>query len=263
MSNKGFEMSLNAYIIRNRSKRINWMVGGQLVHDVNKITRLSDAIMEQNQKYLSQNVDVANLFYVGKPLNAIYAVRSNGIDPSTGQEVYIDKNGQVTDTWSASDKVYLGSSQPTYRGNARTMVMWKDLTLNVSFGFHWGGKQYNSTLRNRVEVTTSTIQSKNVDKRALSERWMKPGDNTFFQGYNKRDSHATSRFVFDDKVLTLQTVSLQYRWNNNWLHTRTGIESVLFGVNLNDLFYWSSVKYERGTSYPYARNMQASLTLTF
>lgn len=77
------------------------------------------------------------------------------------------------------------------------------------------------------------------------------------------DSHATSRFVFDDKVLTLQTVSLQYRWNNNWLHTRTGIESVLFGVNLNDLFYWSSVKYERGTSYPYARNMQASLTLTF
>lgn len=263
MSNKGFEMSLNAYIIRDRSKRINWMVGGQLVHDVNKITRLSDAIMEQNQKYLSQNVDVANLFYVGKPLNAIYAVRSNGIDPSTGQEVYIDKNGQVTDTWAASDKVYLGSSQPTYRGNARTMVMWKDLTLNVSFGFHWGGKQYNSTLRNRVEVTTSTIQSKNVDKRALSERWMKPGDNTFFQGYNKMDSHATSRFVFDDKVLTLQTVSLQYRWNNNWLHTRTGIESVLFGVNLNDLFYWSSVKYERGTSYPYARNMQASLTLTF
>ncbi len=263
MSNKGFEMSLNAYIIRNHNKRFNWMVGGQLVHDVNKITRLSDAIMEQNQKYLSQNVDVANLFYVGKPLNAIYAVRSNGIDPSTGKEVFLDKDGQVTDTWAASDKVYLGSSQPTYRGNARTMVMWKDLTLNVSFGFHWGGKTYNSTLRDRVEVDVFDVMDRNVDVRALNERWLKPGDNTFFQGYNEMNTHATSRFVFDDKVLTLQTVSLQYRLNNNWLHTKTGLESVLFGVNLNDLFYWSSVKYERGTSYPYARNMQASVTLTF
>ncbi len=263
MSNKGFEMSLNAYIIRDLRKKFNWMVGAQLVHDTNKITKLSDAIMEQNQKYLSQNVDVANLFYVGKPLNAIYAVRSNGIDPSTGQEVYIDKNGLPTDTWAASDKVYLGSSQPTYRGNVRTMVMWKDFTCNISFGYHWGGKTYNSTLRDRVEVTTSKIQSGNVDERALTERWLKPGDNTFFQGYNKMSSHATSRFVFDDKVLTLQTVSLQYRWNNQWLHAKTGLESLLFGVNLNDLFYWSSVKYERGTSYPYARNMQASLTLTF
>lgn len=264
MSNKGFELSLNAYIIRDRRRQFNWMVGGQLVYDKNKITKLSDAIIEQNKKYLEQNVDVSNLFYEGRPLNAIYAVKSLGIDPSTGYEVFEDKDGNVTSTWNASDKVYLGSSQPLYRGNLRTMVMWKNFTCNIAFSYHWGGKTYNSTLRSRVEVSPSDISKRNVDARVLSDRWMQPGDNVFFQGIsNLMNTHATSRFVFDDRVLTLQTVSMQYRWNTQWLQKHTGMESILFAINMNDLFYWSSVKYERGTSYPYARNLQGTLTFTF
>lgn len=43
----------------------------------------------------------------------------------------------------------------------------------------------------------------------------------------------------------------------------TKLESIVFAINANDLFYWSSVKYERGTSYPYARNVQGTITLTF
>ena len=263
MSNHGFEASVNAYIIRDTKRRFNWMIGAQMVYDKNKITRLSDAIKAQNEKYLEQNVEVSNLFYEGRPLNSIYAVQSLGIDPSTGEEVYLDKNGNVTSTWNASDKVYLGSSQPLYRGNFRTMVMWKDLTLNVSFGYHWGGKMYNSTLRDRVEVSTGTIAAKNVDRRVLSDRWMQPGDNTFFRGFTYNNTRATSRYVFDDRLLTLQSVSLQYRWNTEWLRNNTGLESILFAVNANDLFYWSSVKYERGTSYPYARNIQGTVTFTF
>ena len=263
MSNHGFEASVNAYIIRDHKHQLNWMIGAQLIYDKNKITKLSDAIKAQNEKYLEQNVEVSNLFYEGNPLNSIYAVQSLGIDPSTGQEVYLDKDGNVTSKWNAADKVFLGSSQPLYRGNFRTMVMWKNFTLNVSFGYHWGGKMYNSTLRDRVEVSTGTIAHKNVDERVLSDRWMQPGDNTFFRGFTYNDTRATSRYVFDDRVLSLQSASLQYRWNTDWLRNNTGLESVLFGINANDLFYWSSVKYERGTNYPYARNVQGTVTFTF
>jgi len=265
MRNNGFEASLNAYIIRDSKRRLNWMVGGQMVYNKNKIISLSDAIKNQNEQYLAQNVDVSNLFYEGRPLNAIYAVRSAGIDPSTGQEVFYDRSGNLTSTWSASDKVYLGPSQPLWRGNFRTMVMWHDFTFNVSFGYHWGGKLYNSTLRDRVEVTKNVIGSKNVDERVLSSRWMHPGDETFFRNFDDETTtpHATSRYVFDDRVLELQSVSLQYRWNNSWLQHHTGLESLVFGINASDLFYWSSVKYERGTSYPYARNVQGTVTLTF
>ena len=265
MRNQGFEASLNAYIIRDSEKQLNWMVGGQMVYNTNKIIKLSDAIKNQNEQYLAQDVDVSNLFYEGRPLNAIYAVRSAGIDPSTGQEVFYDRSGNLTSTWSASDKVYLGPSQALYRGNFRTMVMWRGFTFNVSFGYHWGGKQYNSTLRDRVEVSRTTIGRQNVDERVLSARWMKPGDVTFFRNFNDADAtiHATSRYVFDDRVLELQSMSLQYRWNNEWLRHNTGLESLVFAVNASDLFYWSSVRYERGTSYPYARNVQGTITLTF
>lgn len=265
MRNQGFEASLNAYIIRDSEKQFNWMVGGQMVYNTNKIIKLSDAIKNQNEQYLAQDVDVSNLFYEGRPLNALYAVRSAGIDPSTGQEVFYDRSGNLTSTWSASDKVYLGPSQALYRGNFRTMVMWRGFTFNVSFGYHWGGKQYNSTLRDRVEVSRTTIGRQNVDERVLSARWMKPGDVTFFRNFNDADAtiHATSRYVFDDRVLELQSMSLQYRWNNEWLRHNTGLESLVFAVNASDLFYWSSVRYERGTSYPYARNVQGTITLTF
>ncbi len=263
MKNTGFEASVNAYIIRDYERKLNVMVGGQLVYNKNEITKLSDAIKAQNETYMAQAVDVSNLFYEGRPLNAIYAVRSAGIDPSTGQEVFYDRNGNRTNTWSASDKVYLGSSEPTWRGNFRTMVMWQNFTFNMSWGYHWGGKMYNTTLRDRVELTASEIGNKNVDERVLSQRWLHAGDNTFFRNFSDVASHATSRYVFDDRLLTLQSVSLQYRWNSEWLRHHTHLESLVFGINASDLFYWSTVKQERGTSYPYARNVQGTVTLTF
>ncbi len=265
MRNRGFEASLNAYIIRDSERQLNWMVGGQMVYNTNKIIKLSDAIKNQNELYLASGADVSNLFYEGRPLNAIYAVRSAGIDPSTGEEVFLDRSGNLTNTWNAADKVYLGTSQPLYRGNFRTMVMWRGFTFNVSFGYHFGGKLYNSTLRDRVEVSNTTIGRQNVDERVLMDRWMKPGDVTFFRNFNDATAtiHATSRYVFNDRVLELQSASLQYRWNNDWLHRYTGLESLVFAINASDLFYWSSIKYERGTSYPYARNVQGTVTLTF
>ena len=129
------------------------MFSGQLVYNKNKITKLSDAIKAQNELYLQEDVDVSNLFYEGRPQNAIYAVRSLGIDPSTGNEIFLDKNGKITDTWKPSDKVYLGSKDQKYRGNGSIMFMWKGLTVNVACSYYWGGKVYNETLLNKVEVT--------------------------------------------------------------------------------------------------------------
>ncbi|MBO5602438.1 MAG: SusC/RagA family TonB-linked outer membrane protein [Prevotella sp.] len=264
LKNNGFEASLNAYIIRDYKRKFNWMIGGQIVYDWNEISHLSDAILEQNEQYLAQNVEVSNLFYVGRPLNAIYAVRSKGIDPSTGDELYITKNGDITTNWKSSDEVYLGSSQPLYRGNLNTTVMYKNFTVNIAFNYRFGGKMYNSTLSSRVEVSKNVIAQKNVDERVLNARWINPGDVVFFRNFNDNySSHATSRYVFDENVLELASVNVQYRWNSKWLINHTPLQSILFAVNLSDIAHWSSVRYERGTGYPYARNIQGSLTFNF
>ena len=113
------------------------------------------------------------------------------------------------------------------------MVMWKGFTLNVSFNYYWGGKRYNSTLVDRVEVTTNTLMTSNVDRRALTDRWMNPGDVTFFKGFSNDITQASSRFVMDDNVLELSSVSLQYRWDNDWIRKYAGVQSVTFAVYMS------------------------------
>jgi TonB-linked SusC/RagA family outer membrane protein len=270
VKNNGWEASASVYVIRNPKEKLSWLLSGQLVYNKNKISKLSDAIKAQNELYLAlsqdedgNNIDIANLFYEGRPQNSIYAVRSLGIDPSTGREIYLDKNGEVTYTWNASDKVYLGSKDPLYRTIFSSMLMWKGFTLNLSFGGYWGGKVYNQTLLDRVEVTTNTLTTSNVDKRVYTDRWMNPGDVTFFKGFSNETTRATSRFVMDDRVLELQSASLQYRWDSDWVRRKLGVQSIIYAINASDLCHWSSVKMERGTSYPYARNIQGSIKLMF
>ena len=270
--NNGWEASLQVYVIRDRARQFNWLVGGQLVYNHNEITKLSQAIKDQTEAFMmSDAIDqysdtgtgIQNLFYEGYPQNAIYAVRSLGIDPSTGQEIYLDKDGNFTDVWKESNKVYCGSADPKYRGNLNTMVQWKDFTLNASFGYYWGGKMYNSTLRDRVEVTLNTLTQRNVDERVLTSRWFQEGDVVFFRKLGATTSKASSRYVMDNNVLELQSVSLQYKLHTDWLKNHLKLQSAIFAINMNDLFHWGTIRMERGTSYPFARNIQASVKLLF
>lgn len=268
--NTGWEAQASGYIVRNRAKELNVMLTMQLVYNKNEITRLSDAIKAQNEAYLAQaeadngsQLDIQSLFYEGYPQNAVYAVRSLGIDPSTGKEIFLDRNGKITDTWNAADKVYAGNLDPSYRGNASVLVQWKGWQLNMAFSYYWGGVMYNSTLRDRVEVTRNTLTSQNVDERVLTSRWYQVGDVAFFKALSDNETHSTSRYVMKNNVLELSSVTLQYKWKSTWLEQHTRIKTMIFGMTMNDIAYWSSIRMERGTSYPFARNLQASVKLQF
>ncbi len=270
VKNNGYEAMLQGYVVRNQEHRLNVLLTAQLVYNKNEITKLSDAIKAQNEAYLLQaeandgsSLDVQNLFYEGNPQNAIYAVRSLGIDPSTGKEIYVDRDGNITDTWNAADKVCLGSADPLYRGNASALVQWQDWQLNVAFYYYWGGKTYNATLRDRVEVTRNALTTQNVDERVLTSRWYKEGDVVFFKALSNETTRATSRYVMDNNVLELSSVTLQYKLHNDWLKKRCGLETIILGITANDLAHWGSIRMERGTSYPYARNFQGSIKLLF
>ncbi|MBQ8501118.1 MAG: SusC/RagA family TonB-linked outer membrane protein [Bacteroides sp.] len=263
VKNNGWEASATAYIIRDRQHDFNLIVSGQLTYNKNEISKLSEAVKAQNEEYMKQGTDVSNLFFEGYPQNAIYAVQSLGIDPSTGEEIFLDKDGNKVNTWNAADKVFQGSADPKYRGNASMALIWKDFTFNMSWGFYWGGKRYNSTLLDKVEVTYTELMNSNVDERVMSQRWFQPGDHVFFNKLSNIKTRASSRYVMDDNVLELQSISLQYRWDTPGLKRAIGASSVIFGVNMSDIFHFSSIKMERGTAYPFARTIQGSVKLSF
>jgi outer membrane receptor protein involved in Fe transport len=275
VSNTGFEASLGGTIIRR--KDFSWSVNGKIAYNRDKIIRLSQDVMDQMDAYiqamedsLANNgrvPDMAQLFYIGHSQNSIYVVRSLGIDPSTGQEVFLDRRGNVVHEWSPSDQLYAGIAEPLFRGNISTRVSYKNFTFNLSFGYHWGGMAYNQTLIDRVELRRSHVAGQNLDRRVLTERWNQPGD---IVSYKKIPSatesdiatRGTSRFVMKDQVFQLQSAGIEYRLAGNWVK-KAGLQSARISANMSDLFYISSIKRERGLTYPFARRIGASITLMF
>lgn len=187
--------------------------------------------------------------------------QSLGIDPSTGKELFLDADGNVTSVWNSSAKRYFGQTEHKFRGNFNSLFTYKNLTVNLNFGFRWGGQQYNQTLLSKVEVTNSAIQY-NVDRRVWADRWQKPGDLKPFKGYGDEATKASSRFVMDERVFELQSASVSYRWQTPFI-SKLKLESINFDLNMSDVFYVSSIKRERGTNYPFARRMEFAIGLMF
>ena len=263
LENKGFELKATAFALRNTEKEIVWSITASLVHNKDKILELSEAMKEANETLAAQGGSTPNkIWREGDSQNAIYVVPSLGIDPATGQELYLKKNGEVTYTWDADDRVFCGVDQPKYRGNLNTTFRWKNLSANLSFGYEWGGQTYNQTLIARVE---NADKKYNVDDRVYADRWQKPGDRTFFKGINVTTAtQATSRFVQDEATFECYNLNLTYDLNGNeWLKKNLGIENLTLKGDIADLFRISTIRQERGTSYPFSRQFSFSLTAMF
>lgn len=257
--NKGVELSVMAYLLR--SKDVNWSVSLSMIHEQNKIVKISDALKEANKELEKKGGSNPNFLYrEGEALRTIYVVPSYGIDPSTGRELYRNREGHTTYKWDAADRMACGVEDPKMRGNINTMFNYKDVTLTMSFGYRLGGDIYNSTLVDRIENADPRY---NVDRRVYEERWRKPGDHTFFKDIRDRQTtQMSSRFVQRENVLECQNLQIRYTLPKSWI-TRLGTESVSAAFSTDNLFRLSSIKQERGLYYPFSHRYSFSLSVVF
>ena len=151
IQNKGVEVNLNAVLIRDQGKDFEWSVMLQAAHNKNKIMEISTALKNINEKNNQDKTTPAAVYEEGESMSAIKAVPSLGIDPTTGQELFMKKDGTITYTWDATDKVICGDSEPKVFGNVGTNLYWKGWNLNMVFKYDLGADYYNSTLAERVE----------------------------------------------------------------------------------------------------------------
>ncbi|MDR1273957.1 MAG: SusC/RagA family TonB-linked outer membrane protein [Odoribacteraceae bacterium] len=262
-SNRGYEFDLGVVIIRDRD--LDWAVNVSGTHNRNRVEKISNALAALNTA-AHVGASAATLarpvamYEAGESLSAIKAVRSLGINPASGKELFLTRAGAVTETWDYRDKIVAGDSKPKLEGNIATNLIVKQFSLNAILRYGFGGQLYNYTLSERVEGSSPYV---NADKRVLNERWRKPGDYSFYKNIADRSlSMASSRFVQDNNYLELGNISLGYRVNPELLR-RYGISSARVGLNAANLFYLSTVKRERGIDYPFARQFTFSLNLNF
>lgn len=260
--NKGYEFDLNAVLIRR--DQFDFAVNFSGTHNKNRITKISSALRALNEENntsdkADQTAPIA-MYEEGESINAIKAVRSLGINPASGKELFLTREGKITEKWNYKDKVVVGCTDPKLEGNIGANIMWKNWQLNILMRYSFGAQQYNSTLAERVE---GVMGYANADKRVLDERWQQPGDYSFYKNISDRTvSNATSRFVQDYNYLEMSNISLSYRLPHEWLK-KIGFSSARIGLNTSDLFYVSTIKRERGLDYPFAREFTFSLNLNF
>lgn len=162
-----------SYIII-RKPDMNWTVNANLRHIRTTYYNIGDLLEKYNEK--GRTNQTLTRYYDGASNTALYAVRSAGIDPMTGNEIFIRKDGSYTFKWDSADEVICGDSTPDVEGAFGTSFYWKGFSVNAIFSYRYGGQAFLSTLFNKVENISDVQVKYNQDKRALYDRWQKPGD---------------------------------------------------------------------------------------
>ena len=187
-------------------------------------------------------------------------MKSLGIDPMNGQELYVKRDGTVTYDWSSAEQQCLGDSDPKVSGTCGLNLRWKNWTLYTTFSYRWGGQAYNETL---VSIENVNLERYSGDIRILTERWQAPGDFSTLKSIKDRQrvTRPTSRFVQDNNELVFNSLSIGYDFNRE-LVRKWGLSAIRIQFNMEDIATFSSIRQERGTSYPFARAFNISLNIT-
>ena len=283
VENRGYELDLRVAILKNQAQRLYWSVNATAIHNTNKLLKISNALKAYNEEQDSEistqpedleygeempDVTQPRVRYIeGASMNSIWVNKSLGIDPATGNEIFVAADGGLTSEWSSANYVIGGCTDPKLEGTLGTNFTWKGLTLNMTFRYRFGGQMYNQTLVDKVQDVDPRY---NVDKRALEERWQKPGDKVRFAAFSQdmnginleHRTRPTSRFVEDYNYLELATLNIGYEFGTEKLK-KLGIKRLKAMFYMNDVFHASSVKQERGIDYPFARNFSIGLQVRF
>ena len=263
--NEGYEFRVNWQLYSRPEDRasVNVFVSG--VSNKNKIKEISNSLTSLTEEMDKEAADSNKpfvRFVEGQSLNAIWAVRSLGIDPSTGKEVFVRPDGTLTDEWRAEDQVVCGDTEPKLRGNLGFSVEYKGLSLSFTGLYQLGAEMYNTTLVDKVENAQLNY---NVDKRAYYNAWLKEGDLSQFKNIGdwQPPTKATSRFVQKLNEFDFSSLSIGYDFYRFGFVKKWGLERLQLQFNMNDFAQLSSVEIERGTSYPFARYCSFTLNVNF
>lgn len=267
LENRGVEFNVSFIPYRNDAAQAYWVVSVNGSHNVNKLKEISEALRHQNEINASaETISPLPRYVEGQSITGIWAVKSLGIDPSTGDEILLKRNGSITSIYDSVDAVLCGDTEPKWQGNINSSFNYKGFGINVGLTYRFGGQIYNSTLVSKVENADLRY---NADRRVLDLRWQQPGDVVRYKrltnSANGSNTQQTSRFVMNDNILQMGSLSLSYRMDrrNVPFLAKMHISSMKWAFNMEDVFYLSSVKRERGTDYPFSRQFALSLNIVF
>jgi TonB-linked SusC/RagA family outer membrane protein len=270
VQNRGFELGVTSV---NLDKILNWTSTFNISFNENEVISL---IGEQVLSGGISGRGEAVILKEGLPLGSLYGYVFGGVDPTTGNAFYIDRNGVSTFNPSEEDRVVIGDANPDFIYSLNNTFSYKGISLNIFFEGSYGNDLLNAT---RIE-TEGMIDPKNQSIAVLN-RWRQPGDVTNIPRAsfgNTDNSRISTRFIEDASYLRLKALTLGYDCNET-LTKKLKLSSLKFYITGENLLTFTNytgfdpevnafggANVERGIdfgSYPQSRTFILGMNVSF
>jgi len=272
VDNKGIELTVRT--INVQQKNLNW--SSSITYWKNKNT-LAHLYREDKNADGKEDDDIANSFFIGKSLGAIYGYKQDGI-VQTGDAAYItmtgaapgapkyidlNKDGKI----DANDRTILGYNKENFRLNLSNTVRYKNFELYLMVSGIFGGNGYYLKSNTQAYMTSGTGRF---------------NDNTISKPYwtttNPSNVYPSAYFSGDSRFLGLQSqgfvriqdLSISYSINTPWMKKNniSGARIFLAGKNLARFTKWIGGDPETGTTvqsntFPVATSYSLGANISF
>ena len=271
MRNKGIEGQIEGVIIRNSDWY--WSVGLNVAMNRSLVLDLGDSeFLSVADSRASSNDSTPVRIVKGMRLYNFYARDYYGVNPSTGDPLWYDKNGKLTGDISKARYVYAGSPEAKATGGFNTTVSWKGLSLSAYFEFVAG---------NKVFVSDQNIgygyDMNNNNTVGVLNYWTKPGDTGVVPkpvAGAPSQSYRPSTFNIQDGSYTrIKDITLSYSLPENALKA-IRMKGIRIYVSALNPYTFHNVKnvmdpelgvlgYTMGASHPMTKSIVGGIEVTF
>ena len=223
MMNTGLDVQVISENISTRD--FQWQTILNLSTATNKILRLNfdgTQLAELNSSY--------KYYEEGQAVAQWYLHRWGGVDPDSGNPVWIYKDGTKSTTppeangaTSQANKFVYGTAMPTLYGSLGNNFRYKDFELDLFFTYALGSHMMNGT---RAMLLTYSQDANNLSAEMMN-LWQIPGQHTdipklnnasIIGSYDYTTAITSSRFLENNSYLRLKTITLTYNVPPTLLH---------------------------------------------
>jgi TonB-linked SusC/RagA family outer membrane protein len=242
MYNRGLEFAINATPID--KGKFTWSTNLNFTRIKNEVTALSDGNADIFAS--TGGLETTNITRVGYPVGSIYGVKTDGVNPATGQRIFINKDGKqvqynhaapAASRWTyldgstapaisaAVDGQILGNALPTWYGGFQNTFKYGNIDLGLNFTYSGGNYIYNGT---KAGLRDQRFWNNHTD---VLDRWTPESKSTAFPRVVFGDNVSNgSAMVISENVekadfLKLQTATLGYRIPTH-LVSKAGVNSL-------------------------------------
>lgn len=238
MKNYGLEFSLAYDAIRNQD--FTWRVTLTGSHTRNKVLHLTEDAPEQASTY--------SIIKEGETVNSFYLVKSAGVDPLSGKQLYWakDADGKEYATTEftvaqSSNKTILGNRIPDIEGGLGMDFTYKGFDFSFQTAYSLGGKILD--LNYATLTQGQSLQFKgNTFHKDLLDAWKNPGDISDFPMVSwNTDNQPTDRYLVNASYFAIRNAVIGYTIPKQ-LTSKWKIENIRLFAQADNIYTFTHLK---------------------